>query len=274
MSLTMNQFAITTVAGQMDLEFHGGVLSAIVSPNQSGSLVAAQAVKVEDTTGGAIKVLARTSTTDPIFGIIARNPKNASFSLGMPVELAQANSAIYMTALGAISRGASVEIDFSTNSVTPALGINPILGIALDKAVNAGDLIRILLRDVPYVASPASKVASGTFTLAQINAGATLIPGVAGKQITVENFVQRVTGAFTTTTSVNLQSSATSVVVEAAAVAGLTNGAVLVPGSANVTLGAGFGAALPAGEGVVVANVGTAAAGGTSIAYTVEYKLF
>ena len=111
-----------------------------------------------------------------------------------------------------------------------------------------------------------------TATLAEINAGKTLVTGIAGKTITVVGFDATVAGTFTTTTSVDLEdTNGTPVAIATAAVAALTDGAVLDSTTANVTMGAGFLGTLTAGEGIAVTNTGTAAAGGTSITYKVDY---
>ena len=57
------------------------------------------------------------------------------------------------------------------------------------------------------------------------------------------------------------------------AVAALSDGAVLVPGSANVTLGAGFTGPLTMGKGVKLVKNGSAGTGGTSIVLSIRYKI-
>jgi hypothetical protein len=62
-------------------------------------------------------------------------------------------------------------------------------------------------------------------------------------------------------------------VIATNAVAALTSGNFLQPGVSNVTMGAGYLATLAAGKGVVVANSGSAAAGGTSITFRIQYTI-
>ena len=112
-----------------------------------------------------------------------------------------------------------------------------------------------------------------TATLAQINAGLVLITGRANQTITVLNYVARVSGTFATGTSILLQSTnATPVVVATIAEAALTNNAVLLPSSANTTLGAGFAAALGSGDGLQLINGGSPQTAGTSVALTITYR--
>lgn len=270
MAQTTNQFGQTQVAGDLDLQFPGNVISGQVYASEATALVAGQAVKLVDSAGGVPKVTALTSNTDAIFGFAVRNLKDTDFAAGTRLELAQMNATMYMTANGAIARGADVEYVYGTGKVTTALGVNPVCGYALDKAAADGDLIRVVVR-VPSVALGGVRTARVVATLAELNAGKEIIPAVSGRKIRVVNYLARVSGAFTTTTSADLQSGTTGTKVTALAVAGLTNGALLQPTSANTTLGAGFGADLEISENLKLANTGTAAAGGTSITFTVTY---
>lgn len=286
MAINPNMFAMETVQGQIDLSFHSSVITCEVSSAQATALVAGQAVKLEDSAGGMPKVLALAANTDPSFGVVLRNLKDINFPALARVEVALAGSVVYMTAGGAIARGAKVEFVNSTLKVITAAGTNPVLGFALDKAAGDNSLVRVYiltpavtsaetiadiagLQDVLDVAVRTARV---TATLAEINAGKVIVAGVAGKKIRVVGYAARVSGGFAATTSVDLQDeSATK--VTALGVAGLTNGAILQPSSANTTLGAGFAADLATGEDLVVANTGDPATTGTSIVFTVQYAL-
>lgn len=275
MVLNPNQFALETVQGQLDLLAPGTVISGQVSASQATAIVPGQPLKLEDSAGGTPKFLSLAADTDETFGFMVRNIKDISRSASDSLEVAIAGAVMVMTAGAAIPRGAKVEVVAATSKVIKWAGANPVVGIALDKAAADTDLIRV------YITTPAGAAAdagnlqtlNATVTLAEINAGKVIIPGTAGKQLLVTNFVERVNGAFTTGTSVDLISDATSVNVESSAQAQLTNGAVLVPGSTGVTLGAGFGVLLPAGEGLKVAKTGSNFAGGTDIKFTVSYTL-
>lgn len=113
-----------------------------------------------------------------------------------------------------------------------------------------------------------------TATLAEINAGKTLIAAVVGKSITIHDFKAKVSGNFATTTAVLVQdTTGTPVVIATAAVAALSNANILNEKTTNVTMEAGYLATLAAGKGVVVANSGSAATGGTSITFRIEYTI-
>lgn len=277
--VAINQFAQTPVQGMMDLEFNGSVWTGQVSNSQGTALIAGQTVKLDPTAASGVpKYLARTAATDPIDGVVARNLKNPSFVAADYFEVAASDSVIYLTADAAINRGIPVEeVLGSPGHVIPWAGVNPVLGWAFGNASAATDLVRIYIlapnNKPQYQQSGSDQVQSAvvTATLAQINAGLVLIPGVAGQQIDVVGVVAKVLGNFATGTSVELESDATTVAVETIAEAALTTGAVLFPTSANVTLGAGFAAPLPAGEGLKVANNGAPQTAGTSIAFTIQY---
>lgn len=269
----INSFKLTPEAGDLDLQFPGGVISGRVKSDESVALVATQAVKIANTSGGAPEFTAVAGNGETAFGFVVRNLKDQSDAAGDRLEVASLGAVMWMTAGGAIGRGFPVEYVVSSKKVIASAGVNPVVGFALDKAAADGDIIRVMIQ--PSLASDVGdlRTAKVTATLAEINAGKTLIsaPG-AGYKIRVVDFINRISGTFTTTTSVDLQDGAATKVA-VSAVAGLTNGTVQVPGSANVTLGAGFGADLTDNSPLNVANVGTAAAGGTSITYTITYAI-
>ncbi len=277
MALNINQFAQSTVQGQMDLLFNGSVISAQIDAAQSGSLVAGQPVKIATTAGGVPKVIALAADTDVTFGFIARNLKDSAFPASAPIELAQFGSVMWMTAGAAITRGASVEVVSATNKVITSAGTNPVVGYALDTAAANNDLIRVVIQ-APYSApatnlTNANRVITVTATLAELNAGKVLIAAAGSQAITVTDYIARINGSsFTTGTNIILESTnGTPVVVSTIAEAGLTSGSILTPGSANTTLGAGFGIAMGAGDGLKVVSTGTQAVG-TSITFTITYK--
>lgn len=264
MSQLLNQFSQTPVQGDLDLEIStgsGSVFSAVVNSTQATAIVAGQALKWATTTflGGPPQVLAA-AAGDQICGFAVRNLKDASVPANNRLEMAGEDCAMWLTANAAISRGQAVEIVAATPGlVNPSAGILPVIGYALDTALNNGDLIRVILR-VPtgVAASSFTKIANVTATLAQINAGLVLIPGVTGKKITVTDYIARAVGSFAGGTNVILESNNVApVVVSTIAEAALTSGTPNLPTSANNTLGAGFAAQLGSGDGLQIVSTGT-----------------
>ena len=278
MALNPNQFTQIPVAGQVDLLYgSNNVVGAAVSASASGSqypIVAGQGVKIENSLGGVPKILPLTSATDPVFGFVVFDIKNINRLQGQNLSLARPGTLIYLPASGAIARGANVQYNYLTGNVEPAGGVNPTCGLAYDEAVNSGDLIRVEVQSPRTSSGTSNLEIEVVATLAQINAGLVIIPGVAGKQIIVNSYIARVAGNFATGTSVELESTnASPVAVTTIAEAGLTTGAVLTQNSANTTLGAGFGVPLGSGDGLQVVNNGSAQTGGTSITFTISYSM-
>lgn len=273
-TLSPNMFAQIPVLGQLDLETQGTVITGAVSVNQATALVAGQPVTVENSVGGVPKVLALSASSQAVNGVVVRNLKDQSFPANNRVELAMDGTVIWLLSNGAITRWAAVEADISTpGNVGPSLGINPRLGIAFDEATGSGQLIRVLLK-LPTPGSVSQMVLRQVVTLAQINAGLVLIPGIPGHKIQVEAVTQRVIGNFATGTSVELESTNVSpVAVITTAEAGLTDAAFLFSGDSHNTIGAGFFAPLGTGDGLKVVNNGSNQTGGTSITYGIIYSV-
>ena len=278
MALNQNQFAQTPILGQLDLD--GGpenVISCLVDHAQATPLVPGGFVKLATTAGGPPHVLGVAADTDQSFGVCVYNLKDSSYPADSRVEVALFGSIIFLNSGEAITRGNSVEMVAATpGNVLVSDGVNPVVGFALDGATGANQLIRV------YIQAPFAAVNSAltnrtqtlvvTATLAEINAGKVLIPGVAGQAITVSNIINRVVGTFATGTSVELESTnGTPVAVMTYAETAIAGTTVLLPGAANTTIGAGFGVPLGTADGLKVVNNGSAQTGGTSMEFTITF---
>lgn len=283
--VNINSFALEPIAGGLDLQFQGSVVSARVKSDEATALIPVQAVKLVNSYGGIPEVTALAANTDPVFGFVAANPKDISFAAGARLELALQGTVMYMTAGAAIARGAKLEVVNSTKKVITNAGTNPVCGYAYDRAAADGDLIRVFII-TPGFTTPQtiSDIAgledaldasthniSNTVLLAEINAGKTLVSVPTGKKAIVTGFIARCNGAFTTLTSMNLKVG--TAVVASLAQAQMTNGAILFPGETGVTLGAAFGIAGGDGDDIVVDKTGSSAAGGTDVKMVVAYYL-
>lgn len=141
-----NQFKQTPEVGTLDLRIPGASISCQVDADQATALVPGQAVAIVDSAGGVPKVEALAADTDVTFGFVVRNLKDIDFPAEKPVEIAFYGAVMFMKAGAAIARGAFVEFDVSDNEVITAAGTNPSVGIALDKAGAADDIIRVLIQ--------------------------------------------------------------------------------------------------------------------------------
>lgn len=112
-----------------------------------------------------------------------------------------------------------------------------------------------------------------TVTLAQLNAGAVLLPAAAGITLTVLSVVIIPLVTFTTATDIRLSdTTGTPVDVVTIPIASVTNGAFISTGLAGNTLGT-LGLPLTANQGLQLRKTGSSAAGGTSLLVMVHYKV-
>jgi hypothetical protein len=282
----INQFGISSVQGQIDLlGTPSNVITCQVDSSQATALAQGAPVKLSTTAGGVPKVVGLAANTDVTFGFIARNVKDQTYAANSYCEVALINTVMQMTSGAAITRGAKLEVVYTTNKVITNAGTNPVVGFALDTATGADQLIRVYIITQSYQSAQTIADIAGleddldarieginnTVLLAEVNAGKVLVAVPTGKKAIVTNFVARCNGAFAVGTSIDLLVGATNVASIAQAQA--TNGAILIPGSAGVTLGAGFGIAGASGDDITVGKTGSSFTTATDIKYTVSYYL-
>jgi hypothetical protein len=140
-----NQFAQTPLLGQPDLSYSFNTKSVMIDPESvSTRLQVGQALKL--VAGATPMILADEcgSTTQP-YGVIHSVNKKNVYTKGQVVEIACKGNVIYLEAAAAILRNAVVEnvpaASGGPKVQTKASGAR--LGIALDQASGAGELIRI-----------------------------------------------------------------------------------------------------------------------------------
>jgi hypothetical protein len=122
--------------------------------------------------------------------------------------------------------------------------------------------------------SPGLNSVTKTVTLAQINAGYTLVKAFGACKYRVVGFTLLLNGTFLTSTDIRLSdTAATPVDIATLAIAQAVDNAQLGPDSTGVTLNAGWAAALTAAKGIQIRQTGTAATGGTDILVTLQYEL-
>ena len=116
---------------------------------------------------------------------------------------------------------------------------------------------------------------SASVTLAQVNAGITILPAVTGQTYKVNHFLLTAVGGTTAgCTSVNISdTTGTPVNAAAVAVAALTSGTPVDEAIANVTLTAFAPTALTASQGIQVRHVGSACTTSTSFNVIVFFTI-
>jgi len=199
------------------------VLSVMVDPASVNTLYPGDAVVLTGTTANAILVDKAVATDTPL-GYVIFTPKLSSWTKNDVLEIAMPGTVINLEAASAITRGNSIEFVPTGSLVKTAAGVNPVSGLALDNAVNPGDLVRVLVMQpaVPNVTTGSAQItggningtviggstpAAGTFTktngagggfglfalrtrvtLAQMNAGLDLLAAVAGLKYRLVNY--------------------------------------------------------------------------------------
>ena len=152
MSVNLNQFSITPAIGDLDLAHSTG--ESVVSvrfgyEDTTGDIEAGEGVKLSDLgandTPGVPVVAIRTTELEPIYGVKIRNTKKAKVEGGDRFEVAVFGAVVRFKAAGAISRGAGVTLTLANIGEVKAVSTKTPLGVALDKASAAGDIIRVRL---------------------------------------------------------------------------------------------------------------------------------
>lgn len=96
-----------------------------------------------------------------------------------------------------------------------------------------------------------------TATLAQINAGTTILPAITGRKLYLQDFTAMPNGSFAAGTAIVLEDSTTGTDFVSIAQAQASDNAVLKPGITGVTLGTAFGDGGASGEGLKITKTGS-----------------
>lgn len=151
----MNQFQMSPFIGMLDLKVGTtSVFSAQVDVTQSGLLFNGSAVNVVNGPNGIPTIVASTTDSDNIAGIIVYDIKSQSYAVGARCEVAFAGSCMWLYATTAITRFNQICLDLtSPGSVQAATGTNTIIGFAFDQATSYGQLIRVILTTPSFLAN-------------------------------------------------------------------------------------------------------------------------
>lgn len=160
-----------------------------------------------------------------------------SFASGdkVGVRLQTAYGTRKMIASGAITAGNPV---YAAASGKVAGSGTVVEGIALEAATTDGDIIEVMMMPASGV-TPVPRVFRGRFSLAQVNAGATVLTAVPGFKYRLQDAAMiAVGGAAAAATTIDLLAtqSSSSVKLVANAVAGLTQNTLLRAGATNSTI--------------------------------------
>ena len=155
LSYQMNVFAPTEeVKGRRVLPANTDSISGIVDESQSAALLPGDPVKIVATTQG-LPHFAKAGVGDVIAGFVEWNVIRPSYPAGKICQISMTGNVMYMEAAGAVEAGALVNIsDLSNVLVAAAAGAGSKIGLALEAASAAGQLIRVKIGEpVAYAAN-------------------------------------------------------------------------------------------------------------------------
>lgn len=116
--------------------------NVLINPSTVASFSAGTAVKIIDSSLNSV-VVDKASANDKIYGFIEWTVNKNNFIGGDYVAISTAQADMYMEAGAAINAGADLEINSTNNTVITNAGVNTVVGRALKKAIQAGDLIPV-----------------------------------------------------------------------------------------------------------------------------------
>lgn len=154
-SFQMNKFAPTEeIKGRRVLPANTESISGIVDASQTDALLPGDPVKIVATSKG-LPHFAKAAVGDVVAGFVEWNVIRPSYAAGKICQISMAGNVMYMEAGAAISAGALVNITSLTDvTVGAAAGAGSKLGIALEAATAAGQLIRVKIGEpVAYAAN-------------------------------------------------------------------------------------------------------------------------
>jgi hypothetical protein len=148
-TLNVNQFEQKPLKGSLDLAImNSKVITGVVSDSQATALVPGERVKLDTAAGSQIPSFIAADATDLAIGVVMYNSRNSeNLVSGQPVEVAcNVGPVMWMEADAAITVQ-SVVYQQSTAVVGTTSGSNKKVGIALDAAAAAGDIIRVIISE-------------------------------------------------------------------------------------------------------------------------------
>lgn len=154
-SFQMNKFAPTEeIKGRRVLPANTESISGIVDASQAAALLPGDPVKIVATSKG-LPHFAKVGVGDVVAGFVEWNVIRPSYAAGKICQISMAGNVMYMEAGAAINAGALVNItDLSKVEIGAAAGAGSKLGIALEAATAAGQLIRVKIGEpVAYAAN-------------------------------------------------------------------------------------------------------------------------
>ena len=154
-SVNMNQFRQKRLVGELDLTTNPNPSVMTVRPDyflaetDDSPYLFGEGVKLVDLgandSEGPPVVTKREEDNDEIFGVRVFSTKQGQGSPYRPIEIAFKGAVIWMEASAALERGAQVSLVQAEPGQVQAVGDFAYFGVALDKASDEGDLVRVMI---------------------------------------------------------------------------------------------------------------------------------
>ena len=154
-SFQMNKFAPTEeIKGRRVLPANTESISGIVDASQATALLPGDPVKIVATTQG-LPHFAKAGIGDVIAGFVEWNVIRPNYTAGKLCQISMGGNVMYMEANGAVQAGVKVNIvDLDGVKVGAVAGAGSSIGLALEAATAAGQLIRVKIGEpVAYAAN-------------------------------------------------------------------------------------------------------------------------
>jgi len=147
MSLSQNQFRMTTIKGVLTNRPNFNSLPVQLDVTSAGGVIPGQAVKI---VGGSTqpqqgnpKVVEVAADTDEVFGFVNYNYKDATFAALQNLEISRNGNVMFMEANAAFDVNTALMVVVSGTRVATATSGKKIIGRALQRAAAQGDIVAV-----------------------------------------------------------------------------------------------------------------------------------
>ena len=140
----MNVFAPTEeIKGRKVLPANTESFSGVIDSSVDGSVAPATPMKIVSTSA-KFPHLAPAGSGDLVAGFLEWNVIRSSYAKDTLCQVSPATNVMYMEASGSVGAGVQVTMDNLTNVTIKAAGVSdPVIGITLEAATAAGQLVRV-----------------------------------------------------------------------------------------------------------------------------------
>lgn len=147
---TLTSLSITPQPGMYALLPNQPILhTCLVSSDEATTLVPGAIVSLEAEAKDGnenVMVVKQAAVTDLPIGVVAGGTVKSAYTAGERISVYPTGSYVYMTASGAINRGVPLYFDANNQVTSTATGGNSVIGISMNAATAANDIIIVLIQ--------------------------------------------------------------------------------------------------------------------------------